>query len=189
MIQIKVDLSSLKIEEKTKELTSKGVDSIMRTVATSMLGVMKQRVFEQGKDSENSSIGEYNKTNPLYVNPNVAPRSFATKGKNGETKFKTGQKKGQQHLTRYFDSYNDYKTFIGRNQLGTVNLSLSGQMSNQFVVIAIGDSKYGLGWLNEEMFNRAEWFEKKYGKKIWDLTDNELKLVNEIVKEELPKYL
>jgi hypothetical protein len=62
----------------------------------------------------------------MYKNPKVAPRSFPTKGKNGESKFKNGK----NHKTGYFDSYKSYKRTIG--QKGFVNLIEFGNFEKAF---------------------------------------------------------
>lgn len=171
---------------------SEGYDSTLREVATTMRGELTRRIHSEGKNSANATIGEYS-TKPIYVsvNNNVG-RSFGRPiGKTGRSKFESGKKKGQDHKSRYFaGGYKEYKTAIGRNRLGTVNLSLSGQLANQFSVIATSNG-YGLGWNNTEMFERAGHLEKKYGQgsKVWALTEDEKTLTAEIVNNRIKKLL
>lgn len=75
------------------------------------------RIFVKGQDTSGGDIGTYS-SKPLYVNPDVAPRSFARKGKTGETKFKNGK----SHKTGYFNGYGQYKQQIGEGN--RVNLRL-----------------------------------------------------------------
>jgi hypothetical protein len=149
-------------------------DNVVRTVALNALADVKTRIHQDGKASDNTDIGKYS-TTPIYVSAKENPgKSFGRPiGKTGRSKFASGEKKGQDHASRYFEKgYNEFKTAIGRNQIGKVNLSLSGQLDTQLTVIGT-QSGYGLGWPNDEMFERAGHLEKKYGKKIWALSEEE----------------
>lgn len=183
MITVKIDLSGLNLAGTIANIQS-AMDTTIRTVATSMLGEVKTRIHEEGKAADGSDIGQYNTTNPLYVNPKNSPRGFAPIGKLGATKFKST---GKPHKTKYFDSYKDFRVEIGR-PVDKVNLSLSGQLNNQFVVIAT-DKGYGLGWNNAEMPERSAGLEKKYGKLIWALTGNEQTKAIEVAQDTINKLL
>lgn len=186
MITVKIDIGKLgNIREVVKSLSLGGqlYDNVVRTTATSMLGVIKNRIHEEGKAADGSDIGRYDTTNPLYVNPKNSPKSFPVEGKTGKTKFETGIKKGQAHKTRYFNSYSDFRQTIGR-RTDKVDLSLSGQLNSQFVVIAT-ENGYGLGWNNQEMPDRARGLESKYAKKIWGLTEGEKELAVKIAQKEI----
>ena len=146
----------------TFEVGGSGSDLAMRAGMVTILPVIKQRIHEKGLDGNNTKIGQYS-TEPIYVNPKNSPRKFSPQGKHGDTKFRSGE----PHQTRYFeDGYKGFKTFIGRNLLGSVNLSLTGGLSNQTVVIPT-DKGYGIGFSNDENLQRAKALEKKYQKAIW----------------------
>lgn len=171
---IAVVLSPLIMGLTTFEKGNAKYDNVVRTVALNALGDVKARIHQQGKASDGSDIGKYS-TEPIYVSEKENPgKSFGRPiGKTGRSKFASGEKAGQDHASRFFPGgYNEYKTKIGRNQLGKVNLSLSGQLDTQFTLVATAMG-YGLGWANDEMFERAGHLEKKYGKKIWALTEEE----------------
>lgn len=160
-------------------------DNVLREVALQALADVRTRIHQEGKASDGNDIGEYSKE-PIYVsveqNKNIGKSFGRPIGKTGRSKFKGGEKKGQDHKSRYFaGGYNEYKTTIGRNVLGKVNLSLTGQLDNQLTVIATQNG-YGLGWANDEMLERAKHLEKKYGKKIWSLTEEEKKNAANVAK-------
>ena len=157
-----------------------GYESLLRTVSTTLLADVKTRIHEQGKASDGTDIGKYS-TKPMYVslksNIGNAGKFGRPVGKTGKSKFKKGKRAGQDHTSRYFPGgYNEFKTAIGRNQLGKVNLSLSGDMNSQ-LTIQPTEKGFGFGWPDGtgkgSKFLRAQALEKKYGKKIWSLTDNE----------------
>ena len=85
------------------------------------------RIFEQGIKSDGSKIGQYDSTDPLYVNPKTAPKSFATKGKTGKSAFKNGKK----HKTGYFTSYKAFRAKQGR-ETSFVNLRLFGRLQQDY---------------------------------------------------------
>lgn len=178
MIRVNVDIGGTiaSLNGKIERILPGGAqyESLQRTVGTSLLGDVKTRIHENGLASDGTKIGSYS-TKPMYVSvkANVG-RSFGRPiGKTGLSKFKSGDKKGKDHTSRYFPGgYNQYKTVIGRNRLGSVNLSLSGTLNNQLTLQAT-ERGYGIGWANAELYKRAKALEKKYGKPIWKLTDEE----------------
>lgn len=168
----------------TMENGGSAADAAMLHGMVTLLPVIKTRIHEHGKDSDDQTIGQYS-TKPIYVNPKNSPKGFAPKGKHGQTKFKSGIREGEQHKTRYFEQgYKEFKTYIGANLLGSVNLSLTGGLSNQTIVIAT-DKGYGIGFMNDELYKRAEALERKYVKAIWTPTAKERTLFGEIVQEKL----
>jgi hypothetical protein len=188
MIEIKDNiknvLGSLTARLKLFDRGSVGYDGLARTVASTALAQLKSRIHEQGKAADGSDIGTYS-TKPIYVSVKNNPgRSFGLPtGKTGRYVFKTGKKAGERHASKYFPGgYNQYKTEIGRNTLGKVNLSLSGQMNNQFTVQPSSNG-YGIGWGDTEFTDRAKGFELKYKKKIWALSKEELQLVKDTAKK------
>jgi len=206
MMQAFVHVGPLKaLRDKVKDLLpgGAGYDRIMRTVATDTLAAMKKRIHQDGLAADGGDIGRYDKTHPLYVNPNNSPISFTPLGK-GQTKAKKAgagyfsikshkevmisvRESGKPRMTRYFESYDAFKSFIGRNP-GKVNLSLTGGLNNQFVVIGDPNSNgYGLGWINDDFFKRAKALEHKYSKQIWALTAEEKKQVIQVAEFEVSK--
>lgn len=85
--------------------------------------VQVPRIFEKGIKSDGSKIGQYNSSDPLYVNPKTAPKSFPTKGKTGKATFKSGKK----HKTGFFTSYKAFRSGQGRES-NFVNLRLFGRL-------------------------------------------------------------
>lgn len=198
-----------------------GTSTIMRAACYGALAQIKQRIHGEGQAADNSDIGQYNKTTPLYVNPLNSPKSFKPLGKNAvynikEKKFvdfdnvhieykkvlKKGQHKfvnGKDRKTKYFPSYDAFKTEIGRNEIGKVNLFLFGGLSSQFTVIAMG-AGFGLGWIPGEMiaegvkkqvfsyYQRAKALELKYAKRIWGLSVAEKELSINAGQDAANKY-
>jgi hypothetical protein len=161
-------------------------EGLLRTVATTTMAEMKTRIHENGLASDGTLIGKYSRK-PMYVSKSAnVGRSFGRPiGKTGKSKFKSGA----DHSSRYFPGgYDEYKTTIGRNKLGSVNLSLSGQLNSQ-LSIQPTETGYGIGWEDAEKFKIAKAMEKKYGKKIWALTEEEKTLTITTAKNYLKRAL
>lgn len=113
-----------KYEAQREELKD---DNFVYLAASSAHGDMVTRIFSDGKQSDGSQIGNYNASDPLYINPIDAPQSVTTAGKNGNTTFKNGK----AHKTAYFPSYRDFRSQQGR-EAGFVNLQLFGNLQSEF---------------------------------------------------------
>jgi hypothetical protein len=195
MISVITNMDSLvhSVAIKIDGLAARGEmnDRLLRTVTSGILPVMKTRIHEQGLATDGTSIGKYSKK-PIYVsitgNPGSAKAFGTPTGKPNamgiaEAVFQHGPKKGQAHKSKYFPGgYDEFKTAIGRNELGSVNLSLSGQLNSQLKIIPT-ETGEGYGWDNKKQLDIALAMERKYGKKIWGLSEEEEKLVGDIVKE------
>lgn len=158
-------------------------DKVLRIVATSMLGEIKVRIHQKGIASDGSDIGKYS-TKPAYFPPVSGLPKFDAQGKTGKKVFASGEKKGQAHKTRYFETgYSGLRGATGR-QVSKVDLSLTGQLDKQFTIIPT-EKGYGLGWPDAEKLIRAKGLEKHYGKEIWNLTADEREKAILIANEEI----
>ena len=108
----------------------------LRLAALDTTAKMGERIFDNGLTTTGASIGQYS-TNPIYVNPLSLPsgvkKSIGVKsGKTGETVFKSGQKKGQKHKTKYLaGGYKELRNKVGR-QIAYVDLSFSNELRFDF---------------------------------------------------------
>jgi hypothetical protein len=181
MAEVKVTIST-DLSAKLDQLASFGPnDPIMRTVATTLLGQVHDRIHEKGLDSEGSPIGNYT---PGYMkvrtgNFENSPR-FSKGKKKGEIKtpgtFSRGTHKGEPRPQ--YNRTGDTKVVI----------SLTRQMENDFKVVAT-DQGYGLGYSNPDNLAKAGYVEATYKKKIFDLTASETELAIAVATEELTKFL
>lgn len=85
-------------------------------------------------------------------------------------------------IGNYSAEYAAYRKKKGR-PIDKVNLSLTGQLSNQFVVVETSNS-YGLGWADTEKQQRAVYLEERYGK-VWALTSAEAELSQKIADQKI----
>lgn len=172
-----------KLRTKLNELTHNNVP-LARAVATTHADQM-QRIFTEGKDSTGAKIGQYNSTDPLYVDPKTSPRRFPTKGKTGETRFKNGK----AHKTGFFSSYKAFRASQGR-QTSYVDLKLHGQLQSDMSnsLTRLSPAVWVTGTKNRKNSKKAEGAEKKYGN-IFNLTKDEKEDLKEVLRDELLKAL
>lgn len=151
------------------------ISNCFTQVVVSVHTIQTQRIFVEGKNSNGSNIGAYNSTDPLYVNPNNAPKKFPTKGKTGKTVFKNGRK----HKTGYFTSYKAFRQNQGR-QTGTVDLRLSGIMFRDFAASIVRQGNiWVVGFKNKENVGKFEGAQEKYGE-VFKFTEAERKKFREV---------
>ena len=116
-----------------------GEDMPLEIAARDTVAMMHTRIFIDGKDRHGNMIGDYNTTNPLYVNveknKNVLPRNTKAIGKNGDTG-NVGQNKRK---TAYFENYLALRQDQGV-QTKYVDLLLSGRLSFNFVNSSVSTS-------------------------------------------------
>lgn len=158
-----------------------------------------RRIFVRGQNSAGGQIGQYNTTNPLYVNPEKSPGNTAgikpPTGKNGATEFKTGKKAGQKHKTTWLASYKEYRGRIGKGS-DFVNLVLSSDLFKDFASPVydkdnprpemISVNSYQSRLKREDNQKKMEGAEDKYGE-ITKLTTEEKQVFFGTAEFELKK--
>lgn len=152
-----------------------GNTQLERTIAVSMLGVVKNRIHTQGIASDGSSIGTYS---PGYMK--VRTGIFST-----NATLKRGKNKGETKSTGVYTKGKDKgKPRINYNRTADtkVVLSLTRQMETDFTVVDNG-SEIGLGFHNAENYNKSQYCEATYKKPIYNLTAEELAQVTQITED------
>lgn len=139
-------------------------DQNIRVALSSVLAIHKPRIFEQGLDRNGQKIGTYS-TKPISIAKKDQARNT------GKTFFKGG--------------YDEYKKAIGRNQ-GFVNLVNTGNEASDYGLIGSGGN-YGFGSKNDLNYNKSQWHESKYKKEIFDLSDNEINVLENVLVAQLEK--
>ena len=140
-------------------------EKAIRTALTSVLAVHKQRIFQSGQDSSKSKIGKYS-TNPISISKKNQARNT------GKTYFKGG--------------YAEYKSSIGKG--GDVNLRNTDQMMMDYGIIKNGN-QFGFGFQNSENFNKSQWTQDHFDKDVFDLTEQELDILGDVLKIEIEKII
>lgn len=125
----------ISLDQKVKNIKTFSVP--LKLSAFSVTDEMATRIFSDGNKTDGSGIGQYS-TKPMYINPdvlkniNVPGNIGVPRGKTGETKFKTGKKKGEKHKTKYLEGgYKELRQKVDR-QTTFVDLRFSAEMRMDF---------------------------------------------------------
>lgn len=167
-------------------------NEIARFVAVSMLPVVKDRIHTEGKAADDSQIGTYS---PGYMVVRTGAYQNADRVKKGKSK---GDLKNSGTYTKGFDT-KVFGTIVdetsktgkarpnyNRTSDTKVILSLTRQMENDFSVIDLNNG-WGLGYKNGFNYEKSQWAEEKYKKKIFSLSEKEFELATEIATAEIVK--
>jgi len=158
----------------------------LKRAATSSVQQIGNRIFDEGKKSDGSDIGQYDTTTPLYVNPNTsknAGRLRPTKGKHGEHLFKSGK----EHKTTYVPSYKELKNLQGQPS-DKVHLRDKYVLESDFrkgnTPTKINSNLYTIQLDRKENFGKIEGINEKYGM-VTDPTVQEIEKFEKNVELEL----
>ncbi len=158
-----------------KSLTT--VNRPLRIAASAAMKDMGLRIFEEGRKSDGSLIGQYDTKRPMYINPDTSPRATGnkklglqglkpTEGKHGDHTFKDGS----VHKTTYVNNYKDFRNRIGR-RIDKVNLVLSGDLQSDFangkasnpIPKKVNANEYVVTLARPENQKKRDGLEDKYG--------------------------
>lgn len=132
------------------------------------------RIFNQGKKTDESPIGQYDTTMEMYINPDYSPRSGANKAKGIQglkpTTGKTGKhifaSTGEPHKTTWVANYKDFRNRIGR-RIDTVNLNLSNDLESDFKTrnpVRVNSNEYEMRLKRPLNVKKVEGNEKRFGR-------------------------
>jgi hypothetical protein len=181
---------NLKLKQALLEIQANDVP--LRLASYGSVAEVSLRVFTKGGNADGGQIGQYNSTDPIYLNPKKAfggSKLGTPRGKNGDTKFKNGK----PHVTVYLDSYKDYKAALGKpSGGGFVNLELSGDLKSDFENGSVptpqqaGPHEYFVSLKRPINRDKVAGLESRYGK-IFALTNQEVDNFIEDIKFEFAK--
>lgn len=132
---------------------------IVRRALSTVLAKQKQRIFVEGKTASGSKIGTYS-TRKTSIGKRKQARNT------GKTTFPGG--------------YAEYKRLIGKNP-GFVILRDTDQMMMDYGLEILGVDTYGFGFNNTLNFEKSQWMEEKYKKRIFDESASEGKLLMDLL--------
>ena len=153
------------LESKTKDLKQA---QVLERVATGVTARMIVRIFEEGKTASGGSIGSYDSSNELWVDPSRLPRKMNPRSKPGSNR--TAKK------TVYFSSYKALREQQGRES-GFVNLRLTNDMQSDMAntsvsgnkiastpkPLKVSDTQFEVRFRRSENVKKRAVLERKYG--------------------------
>jgi hypothetical protein len=159
-----------------------------------VIGAQVVRIFEEGKNSNDSKIGAYQSNKEMWISDDASPRKGTHKGK------PNAQGKSKKITTTYYESYKGFRGEQGRES-GFVNLRLNGRLMSDLANAPVdrkdaripsdikptkvnGFEYYTL--IRGENVVKKQGAEAKYGK-IFSHTKGELERFNRTLKFELSR--
>jgi hypothetical protein len=189
MAQLTLEEHFAKMKRQARTLAKENVP--LRIAARTTHAFITNRIFHEGKNSADGSIGTYNATTELWVSDKDLRRSGTHRGKTGKpTK------------TSYYQSYRALKQQQGFNP-NVVNLRLQNALQSDFAnvpmspnsnaspepnTIRVNPNEYVIKLRKEVNVQKFDGLEKKYGA-IFKHTKRERKLFYSVAQKELIKYL
>jgi len=158
-----IELNVSGISEFVLKLNNLDTDNMLLEIATDLKAEIRKRVHVRGETADGSKIGTYSEE---YMK--VRTNDFKSKT------VARGVRKGQKRPVH------------NRDNSRKVILSLTRQMESGLSVIKT-EGGYGIGHSNSHNYDKAIWNEERYGKPIWDLSEKEKQMAENIVEKYVRK--
>lgn len=162
------------LQKLVNKLTNEQViqDRVTTVAAAETLADYKDRIFNDGKATNESRIGDYS-TKPMYASKSQLkglPKSrFKPKGKDGSSVFKNGKKKRSTYLR---NGYFEFRKTAGR-QNKVVDLNLTGASARTIQLGTAAGGLIGFGFTDDARREILEGNEKKFRKQIFTISQSE----------------
>ncbi len=141
-------------------------DQMLRAVALGVLPELKKRVHIEGKDTDGNQIGTYSKG---YMVVRTGTYQNAATYKKGANK---GKNKDSGTFTNKSAKAGKERPKYNRTADTKVIGSLTRQMENDESVVPTPRG-YGIGFKNQANYEKSQYLEHTYRKRIWGLTADE----------------
>jgi len=152
---------------------------LFREVVLDLIPMIHDRIHQKGLAADGTEIGVYSDSYMKVRTGNYGNSDKISRGANkGKSKNAGTATRGSSKGTSRAQYHRDSDT--------SVILSLTRQMENDYAVMP-GELGWGIGFNNSHNFDKANWNDERYGKKVYDLTEEELdhaiKLTEELITE------
>lgn len=187
----KLRLVLIDIERENKPLAIAAADMTAR---------MSERIFVDGRDTDNRPIGEYSRK-PIYLSTKQLEGlkmtgAATSKGKPNKNNvrsdtFKTGKKAGTKHKTTYFAGWNAVRRAAGK-PVDVVNLDFIGDLKSDFAVsslLRVDVHEYNIRFRSDLNQKKALGNEDRFGKTIFTPSKEEKDEFFSTAEFELKKLL
>ena len=165
--------------KRLRELPNKIIQNniqISVIAANEAMAEMLDRIFVKGLAADGTKIGDYS-NDPIYVSvpyPQLRNAGLRKKGRQG---------KKTKRSAFFSKGYKEFRQQAGR-QSGFVDLNLTGSLFNS-VKVGKYQGKVVIFFDQDESIVKAQGNEKRFGKEIFTLSREGIKIVNEAIAREL----
>lgn len=139
---------------------------IFREVALELIPMIHERIHVKGLAADGSEIGVYSDG---YMKVRTGDYGNSKRISRGVNK---GKAKDSGTISRGVNKGSSRERY-NRSGDTKVILSLTRQMENDYAVVA-GEIGWGIGFNNSFNYDKATWNDNRYGKTVYDLTEDEL---------------
>ena len=133
-------------------------DKVTQRVLASIHEMTDTRIFKEGRSASGKALGTYSKG------------------------YQRTRKKGILYVRKGVKRNNTYPSIT------KIILQATSQMNNDYVFLVLPNGNYGSGFNNDKNFDKSEWVENTYGKKIFALTRSEDKSIDIRMEKELTRF-
>lgn len=131
-------------------------DKVLRIVSSSSVALISNRVQQKGLKTDEKPIGKYSEKT---LNFGKITSRFQEVGNKKQI---SKRLKNFGDTTEFYGGYKEFRKELGR-QTDFIDLTLSGDMMNDFSFEATGKNEYSVGFLGIESGKIASYHEKRFG--------------------------
>lgn len=163
---------------------------VMDGALNNLYGEFMERIFNDKKDANESSLGQYS-TKPLLI----GEKSFRTKGESD--RFFKSKTKDENSKSNWRTLKNGKKAFLldgGYKELRSVQGLQVGEIDLQYrkellksVVPSVENGRFTIEMISEKEFKKARGFEKRKGKSVFFASEKETENAFNYISENLFK--
>ena len=162
-----------------EDVIVKSIPEAREAALNTMLGAFSTRIFQHGKASDNSKIGDYS-TKAMFVGSKGWRTAGAAKAFFNEKHLfrNVNTKSGKKTLALIEGGYKKFRE-LNSLQSGYVDLEFKGDLKFSIIVGEFNGEKV-LGFANEKQFLKAKGLEEHFKKYIFTPTQEEIELAQEV---------
>jgi hypothetical protein len=118
-----------------------------------------ERIFKKGRDANGKPLGIYSKG------------------------YQATRKRGVVYVRKGVKLKNTYPS------IKKIILQATGQMNADYRFLVLPNNQFGSGFANEKNFDKSKWVEITYQKRIFSLSNQEDKKMEQTLEQEMQQYL
>lgn len=177
MYKVESNFSDLIVKVTSTFDQLKDTDKVLRVAALNTAAIITDRVQQEGKKTDGSQIGKYSEKNLKFKSITGKFSDIANK--------KQLKKRLKSHgdTNEFHGGYKEFRESLGF-QTEFIDLTLTGDMFNDFIVEPVGTNSYEVGFRGEESSKIAGYHEKRFGP-IFQLSTSEVQLIESEIAQKI----
>lgn len=145
---------------------------------------MKRRIFNEGLATNGGKIGEYSERPLSVANPSINPRAWAVPSAFVASRDRNGRVRDTQFFSGGYKEFRKEQGF----QTAFVDTDYTGSLRQSLQTGLLGDDIV-LGFADLEQYQKSIKLEQHFNKSIYEPSENEQQIVDEVVINEFNMIL